>query len=68
MKHIVYKFDDLTPDEMEFDAHGSLTFTKGDIVSKHGASWKIESVEHQGEDNRKLIPSYWVYLTRILVN
>jgi hypothetical protein len=68
MKHIVYKYDDPTPDEMEFDANGSLTFTKGDIVSRHGANWKIESVEHQGEHNPKLIPSYWVYLTRVLVN
>jgi hypothetical protein len=68
LKHIVYKYDDSTPDEMAFDAHGSLAFEKGDIVSRNGVSWKIELVEHQDEDNRQLIPSYWVYLTRVLVN
>jgi hypothetical protein len=68
VKYIVYKYDDSTPDELDFDASGSVTLTAGDIVSKHGASWKIESVEHQGDHNPKLIPSYWVYLSRVLVN
>ena len=68
MKHIVYKFDSDHSDEMEFDSHGSVPCEKGDIVSRNGASWKIESVEHQDEGNRKLIPTWWVYLTRVLVN
>jgi hypothetical protein len=68
MKHTVYKYGGDQSDEMEFDSHGTLMFERGDIVSRHGATWKIESVEHQDEGNRKLIPTWSVNLTRVLVN
>lgn len=68
MKHIVYKYDDDHPDEVEFDARGSQILERGDIVSRHGVSWKVESIEHQGEHSRKVIPTYWVYLARVVVN
>jgi len=70
VKHIVYKYDDdPRSDEMDFDAHGSLTFTKGDILSRHGTSWKIESVEQElSSDEIMRIPTYWVYLSRVVVN
>jgi hypothetical protein len=70
MKHIVYKYDnDLKADEMDFDAHGSLAFTKGDILSRHGTSWKIESVEQELSTYKIMrIPTYWVYLSRVVVN
>jgi hypothetical protein len=68
VKHIVYKYNDDRSDEMEFDARGSQILEQGDIVSRHGMSWKVESIEHQGETNRKLIPTYWVYLSRVVVN
>jgi len=68
MKHIVYKFDDDKSDEMDFDARGDLKFTKGDVISRRGLAWKIESVECQGPENRKQIPTWWVYLTRVFVN
>ena len=68
-KHIVYIYSgERISEEMDFDARGLLTFTAGDIVSKHGACWKIESVEPQGIDNPKQIPTIWVYLTRVVVN
>jgi hypothetical protein len=67
VKHIVYRYDDHS-NEMDFDAHGSLTFTKGDIVSRRGTSWTIESVEQeQSTGVLSRIPTYWVYLTRIPV-
>jgi hypothetical protein len=70
LKHIVYKYDDANEsDEMDFDRHGMLTFTKGDIILKRGISWKIESVEQEpSADKIMRIPTYWVYLTRVLVN
>jgi len=68
MKHIVYKYDSDQSDEMEFDSRGSQILEQGDIVSRHGMSWKVESIEYQDEDNRKLIPTWWVYLTRAVAN
>lgn len=67
MKHIVYKYDDRS-DEMEVDPRGLLTFTKDDIVFRHGTSWKIELAEQQGADDREQIPILWVYLTGVMVN
>jgi hypothetical protein len=68
MKHIVYKYDDGLSDEMDFDARGLFNFEKGDIVSKHGMTWKVDAVEQQGADDRKQIPTVWVYLSRVLVS
>ena len=36
MKHIVYKYGGDQSDEMDFDAHGRLIFTKGDVISREG--------------------------------
>ena len=69
MKHIVYKYADVaTEDEMAFDAHDLFTITKGDCISKHGIAWRIESVERQGGQDPKQIPTWWVYLTRVVMN
>ena len=68
MKHIVYKYDDGLSDEMDFDARGLFNFKKGDIVSKHGMTWKVDAVEQQGVDDRREIPTVWVYLSRVLVS
>jgi hypothetical protein len=70
MKQIVYKYDDdRRPDEMDFDARGPLTFTKGDIISRHETSWRIESVERESSvDNLLRIPTYWICLTHVVVN
>jgi hypothetical protein len=69
MKHIVYKYDGDQSDEMDFDAHGMLTFTKGDILSRHGISWRIEAVEQElSLGNLIQIPTYWVYLVRVAVH
>lgn len=68
MKHIVYKFDGDESDEMDFDPRGLITFTKGDIVSKRGMTWKIDAVEQEDNLGLARIPTYWVYLTRVLVN
>lgn len=70
VKHIVYKYsDDPRSDEMGFDARGVLTFAKGDIISRHEISWRIEAVEREPSmDDIMRIPTYWVYLTRVVVN
>ena len=69
MKHIVYKHGGDESDEMDFDAHGNLNFTKGDVISRRGLAWKIESVEREESiDNILRIPTYWIYLTRVFVN
>lgn len=69
MKYIVYKYSGGQSDEMGFDAHDLLTFTKGDIISRHGIAWKIESVEQElSTDNLMHIPTYWVYLARVVVD
>jgi hypothetical protein len=56
LKHIVYKYGGDQSDEMDFDAHGLLTFTTGDIVSRHGTSWRIESVDR--EQNNPSVPEF----------
>jgi hypothetical protein len=69
MKHIVYKYGSEHSDEMAFDAHGSMILEKGNIVSRHGISWRIESVELEPSMEKLLrIPTYWVYLARVVVN
>ena len=69
MKHIVYKYDDDQSDELGFDAHDNLNLTKGDIISRRGLAWKIDSVEREESIDKILrIPTYWVYLTRVFVN
>ena len=71
MKHIVYKYGGDQSDEMDFDAHGLLTFTTGDIISRRGMTWKIDAVEKEDDDHQSLsrmIPTYWIYLSRVVVN
>jgi hypothetical protein len=68
MKHIVYKYGGEQSDEMDFDVHGLLTFTKGDVVSRRGMTWKIDAVEKEEDLGLARIPTYWIYLTRIVVN
>jgi hypothetical protein len=60
MKHVVYKYGGDQSDEGDFDARGARTFTEGDIVSRHGTSWRIESVEQEPSvENLMRIPTYW---------
>ena len=69
VKHIVYKYgDDPRSDEMGFDPSGSLALAKGDIISRHEISWRIEAIEREPSvDGIMRIPTYWVYLSRVLV-
>ena len=54
---------------MAFDAQGEITFTKGNIISKHGTAWRIELVEQEPKTDKIMrIPTYWVYLSRVPVN
>lgn len=65
MKHIVYKYGGDQSDEMDFDAHGLLIFTKGDVISRRGMTWKIEAVEEEDSLGLIRIPTYRVYLSRV---
>lgn len=66
MKHILYKYDDGHPDEMDFDGQGLFNFVKGDIVSKHGITWRIDVVERLGVNDRNQIPTVRIYLKRVV--
>jgi hypothetical protein len=68
MKHLVYKYTDgQHSDEVEFDRSGKLAFMAGEIISRHGQSWRIESVKQEpGSDTVMGLPTYWVYLTRVV--
>ena len=68
MKHIVYKYDDHRSDDLDFDPKGSLTFTIGDIVSKRRMRWRIVGVDKEEYLGIVAIPTYWVYLARIVAN
>ena len=69
-KHIVYRYsDDQNSDEVEFDGSGKLAFMTGDIISRHGKSWRIESVKQEpGSETLMGLPTYWVYLSRVVAN
>lgn len=69
MKHIVYKYNDDHSDEMDFDARGSQSLERGEIILRRGMTWKIESVKHEPSvENLMKIPTYWVSLSRVVVN
>ena len=68
-KYVVFIYSgERIPDETDFDPHGSLTFKPGDIISRHGVSWKIESTEPQSIDDQKQIPTWYISLSRVVVN
>jgi hypothetical protein len=69
-KIIVYQYSDsVWSDELETDNHGSLSFIKGDILSRRGKNWKIQSMslETPPEDMRAMA-TLWVYLVDAPVN
>jgi hypothetical protein len=53
-------------DEIEFDAGGDQTFTKGDIVRRPEQNWKVERVHVEMlKGALSPNPSLWVYLVDI---
>jgi hypothetical protein len=63
-KQVVYRYNDhLSSDEIELDAHGDLTFTKGDIIRRPGKNWEVVSAhfEELGR-GRNPMPSLLVHL------
>jgi hypothetical protein len=63
-KQVVYRYNGhLSSDEIQLDADGVLTFTKGDIVRRPGKNWIVTSAdleEVRGGHNR--MPSLLVCL------
>ena len=56
-------------DDVAFDAHGDMNFAEGDVVSRHGMTWKIDAVdEEKGLGGLRRIPTLWVHLTRVVVS
>ena len=47
-KHIVYKYGGRPrAEDSAFDDGGEMNFRTGDIISRHGISWKIGAVDEQ---------------------
>jgi hypothetical protein len=69
-KNVIYRYKGhSTSDELEIDKSGKLWFTQGDFISRHGKTWRIESVQEEffvGEPERLAI--VWVYLVSVSVN
>jgi hypothetical protein len=62
-KQVVYRYNGhLSSDEIEFDAHGDLTFKRGDIIRRPGRNWKVESTRLEEVRGRKPLPSLLVCL------
>ena len=63
-KQVVYRYNGhLSTDEIQFDAKGDLAFTPGDIVSRPGKYWKVESTQlEELKGGRNPIPSLLVCL------
>jgi hypothetical protein len=62
-KQVVYRYNGhLSSDEIEFDAHGDLAFTKGDIIRRPGRNWRVESTRMEEARGRKPLPSLLVFL------
>jgi hypothetical protein len=61
-KQVVYRYNGhLSSDQIEFDAHDTLTFTKGDIIWRPGKYWKVESTQlEEVRGDRTPIPSLLV--------
>jgi hypothetical protein len=65
-KQVVYRYNGhLSTDEIQFDAHGDLAFTKGDIVWRPGKYWKVESTQLEELKSCNSIPSLLVCLVDV---
>jgi hypothetical protein len=66
-KQVVYRYNGhLSSDEIEFDAHGKLTFAKGDVIWRPGKYWKVESTQlEELKGDRNPIPSLLVCLVEL---
>ena len=63
-RKIIYKYSkNLWDDDMEIDLTGELTFKQGDIISRRGRNWKINSVhEEDFVDDQRGMPTISVSL------
>lgn len=67
-RNIVYSYADKRQfDEVELDLTGALPVNKGDIITRRGKTWRVDSVHLIAEDIRA-IPALWVLLIEALVN
>jgi hypothetical protein len=63
-KQVVYRYNGhLSSDQIEFDSHGMLAFTKGDVIWRPGKYWKVESTQFEEvRSDRNPMPSLLVCL------
>ena len=61
---IIYKYSkNLWDDDLEIDLTGELAFKQGDIISRRGRNWKIDSVHSEDlVDDQMGMPSITVFL------
>ena len=68
-RNIVYQYsDNIWSDDLEIDLTGELMFKKGDIISRRGKNWKIDSVHSEQCINDLRMVTIWIYLVDVLVN
>ena len=70
LKIVVYQYSDsVWSDESETDCHGDLTFTRGDILTRRGTNWKIQSMSLEiPPEYLKEMATLWLYLVDAPVN
>ena len=66
MRNIVYQYSDSArSDDLEIDPNGNCTLRKGDILTRRGAHWLVDSVHL---DNETAVPTLWIDLVHAPVN
>jgi len=69
-RKIAYQYSNsLWSDDLEIDLTGELTFKQGDLISRRGKNWKINSVLSEDViDYKDGMPTIWVLLVNAPVN
>jgi hypothetical protein len=69
-RRIFYRYSNiLLADDLEIDLKHELAFKQGDIISRCGRNWKIESVlSEEFNENKRAMPTIFVFLVDAPVN
>lgn len=63
---IIYSYDDRElPDDLEVETKNQLSLKKGDIITRHNRTWKIESLHHEPLNEES---SVWMRLVQPPIN
>jgi hypothetical protein len=68
-RNVVYQYsDNLLCDDLEIDLTGDLMFKHGDIISRRGDNWRVDSIHQEDYLNDLRMVTIWLYLVHALVN